>query len=78
MERPSRGLLNPVQEVSAAESRVKNGFSTRAAETMEMTGTDYYANVEQLRQEEERLREVKDIAEKQNGAVPAGTAGGTE
>lgn len=45
---------------------------------MEMTGTDYYANVEQLRQEEERLREVKDIAEKQNGAVPAGTAGGTE
>lgn len=75
---PARGLLDPVQEVSAAESRVKNGFSTRAAETMEMTGTDYYANVEQLRQEEERLREVKDIAEKQNGAVPAGTAGGTE
>lgn len=63
---PARGILNPVQEVQAAEKRVQNGFSTRQSETMEMTGTDYFANVEQLRQEEQRLREVKDIAEGQN------------
>lgn len=60
---PARGMLDPVKEVVAAERRAQNGFSTRAAETMEMTGTDYYANVERLKHEEERLREVKRIAE---------------
>ena len=55
---PARGILDPVKEVTAAEKRVKNGFSTRQSETMEMTGSDYYANVEQLKQEEEKLREV--------------------
>lgn len=59
---PARGILNPVQEVSAAEKRVQNGFSTRQSETMEMTGTDFYANVEQLKQEEIKMKEVKDIA----------------
>ena len=55
---PARGILDPVKEVTAAEKRVKNGFSTRQSETMEMTGSDYYANVEQLKQEEEKLREA--------------------
>ena len=59
---PARGLLNPVQEVNAAEKRVANGFSTRANETMEMTGTDFYENCRQLEQEEKRLKGVKDIA----------------
>lgn len=70
---PARGILNPVQEVVAAERRVQNGFSTRQSETMEMTGTDYYANVEQLRQEELRLKEVKDIAEQSASTAAAGT-----
>ena len=74
---PARGLLNPVQEVNAAEKRVQNGFSTRSAETMEMAGGDYYSNCEQLKQEEEALREVKEIAsstkpEQQAGQQPAG------
>lgn len=59
---PARGLLNPVQEVSAAEKKVQNGFSTRAQETMEMTGGDFYSNCDQLKQEETKLKEVKDIA----------------
>lgn len=67
---PARGLLNPVQEVSAAEKRVLNGFSTRANETMEMTGTDYYENCSQLEQEERRLREVKDIASNTKTGTP--------
>lgn len=62
---PARGLLNPVQEVNAAISRVQNGFSTRADETMEMTGGDYNTNVEQLKTEEQKLSEVKRIAEQQ-------------
>ena len=59
---PARGLLNPVQEVSAAEKRVQNGFSSRTDETMEITGGDFYNNCEQLLQEEKKLKEVKDIA----------------
>lgn len=59
---PARGLLNPVQEVNAAVARVENGFSTRSTETMEMAGGDFYSNCEQLRQEEEILKEVKKIA----------------
>lgn len=59
---PARGLLNPVQEVSAAEKKVQNGFSTRAQETMEMTGGDFYSNCDQLKQEETKLKEVKEIA----------------
>ena len=69
---PARGILNPVQEVSAAEKRVKNGFSTRQSETMEMTGSDFYANVEQLKQEESKLKEVSDIAAEQKPAPAAG------
>ena len=59
---PARGLLNPVQEVGAAVTRVENGFSTRSAETMEMTGGDYFSNCDQLKQEEKKLKEVKKIA----------------
>lgn len=59
---PARGLLNPVQEVGAAVTRVENGFSTRSAETMEMAGGDYYSNCDQLKQEEIKLKEVKEIA----------------
>lgn len=59
---PARGLLNPVQEVNAAVTRVENGFSSRSAETMEMTGGDYYSNCDQLKNEEEKLKEVKEIA----------------
>lgn len=69
---PARGMLNPVQEVSAAEKRVQNGFSTRSMETMEITGGDYYTNIEQLKHEEEKLKEVKEIAnstEKQPAAT---------
>lgn len=60
---PARGILNPVQEVSAAEKRVENGFSTRSAETMEMTGGDFHSNCDQLLNEEKRLKEVRNIAE---------------
>ena len=69
---PARGILDPVKEVTAAEKRVKNGFSTRQSETMEMTGSDFYANVEQLKQEEEKLREVtQDAAGSQQPAAGA-------
>ena len=79
---PAKGILDPLKEVNSAEKRVQNGFSTRSSETMEMTGSDYFSNVEQLKQEEKKLSEVKNIANG-NGhrkQQPAGTAdtGGAE
>lgn len=77
---PARGTLDPKKEVQAAESRVANGFSTRSQETMEMTGGDFYSNVEQLKHEEKKLSEVKKIGSgneqpKQQTAAPAAGAG---
>lgn len=59
---PAKGMLDPIKEATAAEKRVQNGFSTRSDETMQMTGTSYYNNIEQLKHEEKELREVKKIA----------------
>lgn len=72
---PARGLLNPVQEVNAAEKRVQNGFSTRANEAMEITGTDYYSNCEQLAQEEIKMKEVKEIASNQQNRAAGSSTG---
>ncbi len=55
---PSQGLLNPVQEVQAAELRVNNGFSTRARESRELNGSDFYKNARQRKREESIMREV--------------------
>lgn len=52
---PSQGQLDPLKEVNAAEKRVLNGFSTRARETVELTGGDWFKN-HNLRVVEERLR----------------------
>ena len=56
---PSQGQLNPVVEVQAAAIRVENGFSTRARETIELTGGDYETNVEQLEIENEKMKKIK-------------------
>lgn len=79
---PAKGILDPVKEVNAAKERVAQGFSTRSSETMEMTGGDYFSNVDQLKQEEKKLSEVKKIAKRneQRKQQPTGTTepGGEE
>lgn len=49
---PSYGMLDPVKEVSAAISRVENGFSTHQREAAELTGTEYESNIRQLAYEQ--------------------------
>lgn len=71
---PARGMLDPVKEVTAAEKRVQNGFSTRSDETMQMTGSDFYSNIEQLKHEEKELKEVKKIANSSKPNKPADPA----
>ena len=58
---PAQGLLNPVQEVTAAERRVQNGFSTRDREAQEQSGSDFYKNVRQRKREETLLKEVREV-----------------
>lgn len=53
---PSQGQLDPLKEVNAAIKRVEAGFSTRARETVELTGADYWRNHAQRVREEEARR----------------------
>ncbi len=53
---PSQGQLDPVKEANAAVIRVQNGFSTRAREAAELTGSEYESNVRQLAYEK-KIRE---------------------
>lgn len=66
---PAQGLLNPVQEVQAAELRVQSGFSTRAREAQEMTGSDFYKNAIQRKREEQLMREVNNAESDNKGGV---------
>lgn len=54
---PSQGQIDPLKEVNASIKRVEEGFSTRARETAELTGGDYWRNHPQRIREEEARRE---------------------
>ncbi len=62
---PARTNLNPVQEVEAAEKRVKNCFSTAQEETAQMTGGDFARNVRQRLIEARLKRDVDEIVHPQ-------------
>lgn len=54
---PSQGQLDPLKEVLAAEKRVQGCYSTRANETVELNGGDFYQNVSQRIHEEKIMKE---------------------
>lgn len=54
---PTQGQLDPVKEVTAARLRCEQGFSTRAKEAMELTGTDFRENIRIAQRENELLKE---------------------
>ena len=53
---PAQGQLDPLKEVNAAIKRVDEGFSTRARETVELNGGDWWRNHAQRVREEEARR----------------------
>lgn len=59
---PTQGQLDPRAEVEAAATRVAEGFSTRTAETRELTGGDFWSN-HRLRAREEAARKADGLAE---------------
>lgn len=54
---PSQGQIDPLKEVNAAAIRVREGFSTRAREAAELTGTDFERSLRQRIKEERMMRE---------------------
>ncbi|HEY4622936.1 MAG TPA: phage portal protein, partial [Solibacillus sp.] len=78
---PSQGQIDPLKEVNAAIKRVDEGFSTRAKETAELTGGDFWRNLPQRIREERAMKEggLKDAEEvleddEQSEEQPAGEA----
>ena len=55
---PAQGCLNPMQEVSAAVTRIENGLSTHEDECAAINGSDYDDNVRTLQNENEKLAEA--------------------
>ncbi len=68
---PTQGQLDPRAEVEAAATRVAEGFSTRTAETRELTGSDFWSN-NRLRTREEAARQAAGLAEVPAPAPPPG------
>ena len=54
---PSQGQLDPLKEVKASTLRVRQGFSTRTKETVELNGGDFEQNVRILAKEYKLLEE---------------------
>lgn len=69
---PTQGQLDPVKEVQAAEDRVRSGFSTRAKEAMELTGTDFRENIRIAKRENELMEEAGLSTRDSTGKGPEG------
>lgn len=69
---PSPGQVDPVKEVTAAQMRVQNGFSTREKETQELTGGDFDRNIIQIKKENELLGQAAIIPQNTNVTIKEG------
>ena len=56
----SMGHVNPMQEVTAAEKRIKNNITTEEQEAAEYNGNDWSANVQQRRKEIRTATEINE------------------
>lgn len=55
---PSQGQLDPVKEITAEIMAVENGFSTNEDSTVRYNGGDWNSNMNKLRQELEKKKEI--------------------
>lgn len=61
---PAQGMLNPVQEVSAAAGRISEGLSTHEDECIAMNGSDFDDNIRTLKNENAALAEARALLER--------------
>lgn len=59
---PVQGQLDPKKEAEAAVTLINNAIKTHSQVTREMSGGDWEANVEQVKRENELLREARGAA----------------
>ena len=54
----SQGQIDPVKEVNASIMKIKNGLSTTEREAMELNGSDWLENLNQLEIENKKKKEI--------------------
>lgn len=57
-EGPAPGMLDPTKEIEAEEKAIANGFSTRQQSTTKLNGGSWNQNVEQLAEEEKKMKNL--------------------
>lgn len=78
---PSMSILDPVKDVNGSTLRIQCGLSTHEREAAEMTGSDFYENLETLRIEKQRAVEAgialstQEAPGTQGGAMPTEEGG---
>ena len=55
---PSMSILDPVKDINGSTLRIQCGLSTHEREAAEMTGSDFYENLETIRIEQQRAEEA--------------------
>ena len=78
---PSMSILDPVRDINGIALRTTYGLSTREREAMEMTGSDFEENIEQLKMEKQMIEEAgleTGNPEVLAGAILASDKGGDE
>lgn len=59
---PAPGQLDPVKEVTASKMRIEEGLSNREREAIEINGSDFDENADQLLLEEEKMKEIRRVS----------------
>ena len=75
---PVQGSLDPKKEAEANNILISNGIKTHSQVTRETSGGDWEANVEQLKHENEMLREARAVAKVAAPVPGEGTGDGNE
>lgn len=52
---PSMSILDPIKDINGSTLRIQCGLSTHEREAAEMTGSDFYENLETIRIEQQRV-----------------------
>ncbi len=61
---PAPGMIDPIKEVEASTKKIALGVSTREKEAVELNGTDFRENIQQLAKEEKEIEKYLGGSEK--------------
>ena len=67
---PPQGMLDPTKEIQAEQMMCENGFSTRTDSAIRLNGSEYDKNINALKLENEKLKEITIPEAKEPVQVP--------